>query len=76
MADLALALARQIANRAERPPFVETAPQQDPHASGNVYGTYARRGEGPGSIDLSGVLNRADGRQVGRYLPIIVNAAQ
>jgi uncharacterized protein (TIGR02099 family) len=42
------------------------------HASGNVYGSYARRGEGPGSLDLSGVLNRADGRKVGRYLPIIL----
>jgi len=42
------------------------------HASGNVYGSYARRGEGPGSIDLSGVLNRADGKQVGRYLPSIL----
>jgi uncharacterized protein (TIGR02099 family) len=42
------------------------------HASGNVYGTYARHGAGPGTIDLSGVLNRADGRQVGRYLPIIL----
>jgi len=42
------------------------------HASGNVYGSYARRGEGPGSIDLSGVLNRADGRQVGRYLPSLL----
>ncbi|HEX5769074.1 MAG TPA: DUF3971 domain-containing protein, partial [Burkholderiales bacterium] len=42
------------------------------HASGNVYGSYARRDEGPGSIDLSGVLNRADGREVGRYLPHVV----
>ena len=33
------------------------------------HGSYARRDEGPGSIDLSGVLNRADGREVGRYLP-------
>ncbi len=30
VADLALALARQIANRAERPPFVETVQQQRP----------------------------------------------
>ncbi|HEV3007580.1 MAG TPA: YhdP family protein, partial [Burkholderiales bacterium] len=37
-------------------------------ASGNVYGSYVHRGEGP-SIDLSGVLNRADARQVARYLP-------
>jgi uncharacterized protein (TIGR02099 family) len=45
------------------------------HASGNVYGTYAHHGAGPGTIDLSGVLNRADGRQVGRYLPIILPEA-
>jgi uncharacterized protein (TIGR02099 family) len=45
------------------------------HASGNVYGTYARHGAGPGTIDLSGVLNRADGRQVGRYLPTILPEA-
>ena len=45
VADLALALARQLANRAERPAFVETVQEQDPHASGNVgavsgYGPY------------------------------------
>jgi hypothetical protein len=45
VADLALALARQLANRPERPQFVDTTPQQDPHASGNVgavsgYGPY------------------------------------
>ena len=45
VADLALALARQLANRAQRPPFVETVQQQDPHSSGNVgavsgYGPY------------------------------------
>lgn len=46
VADLALALARQLANRTERPAFVETVQQeQDPHASGNVgavsgYGPY------------------------------------
>ena len=45
VADLALALARQLANRAERPPFVETVQEQDPHSSGNVgavsgYGPY------------------------------------
>ena len=42
------------------------------HASGNVYGSYAHRGEGPGTLDLSGVLNRADGRFTGRYLPKIL----
>ena len=45
VADLALALARQLANRTERPQFVETIQQQDPHSSGNVgavsgYGPY------------------------------------
>jgi hypothetical protein len=46
VADLALALIRQLANRAQRPPFVETIQQeQDPHSSGNVgavsgYGPY------------------------------------
>ena len=45
VADLALALARQLANRSTRPEFVETVQQQDPHSSGNVgavsgYGPY------------------------------------
>ena len=46
VADLALALARQLANRAQRPPFVETVQeQQNPHSTGNVgavsgYGPY------------------------------------
>lgn len=44
------------------------------HVSGNVYGSYVHRGEGPGSIDLSGVLNRADARHVGRYLPTALPA--
>jgi hypothetical protein len=45
VADLALALARQLANRAERPAFVETVQEQNPHSTGNVgavsgYGPY------------------------------------
>jgi len=45
VADLALALARQLANRGQRPEFVETVQEQDPHTSGNVgavsgYGPY------------------------------------
>ena len=42
------------------------------HASGNVYGSYTRDGPGLGSLDLSGVLNRADARYVGRYLPSVL----
>src|SRR5688572_12630572 len=45
------------------------------HASGNVFGSYSRRGEGPGSIDLSGVLNRVDAGQMARYLPSILPEA-
>jgi len=41
----------------------------NPHASGNLFGSYAWRGEGPGTIDLSALLNRADGKSVARYLP-------
>jgi uncharacterized protein (TIGR02099 family) len=39
------------------------------HASGNLFGSYVDRGEGPGTIDLSAVLNRADAGSVARYLP-------
>ena len=44
VADLALALAQQLANRAERPEFVDTA-KHEPHTSGSVgavsgYGPY------------------------------------
>jgi uncharacterized protein (TIGR02099 family) len=39
------------------------------HASGNLFGSYTSRGEGPGSIDLSAVLNRADAGHIARYLP-------
>jgi uncharacterized protein (TIGR02099 family) len=39
------------------------------HASGNLFGGYAYRGEGPGIIDLSAILNRADAKNLARYLP-------
>jgi uncharacterized protein (TIGR02099 family) len=39
------------------------------HASGNLFGSYTRADDGPGSLDLSAVLNRADARHVERYLP-------
>jgi hypothetical protein len=45
VADLALALVRQLANRNGRPEFVDTVQEQDPHSTGNVgavsgYGPY------------------------------------
>jgi C-terminal processing protease CtpA/Prc len=45
VADLALALTRQLTNRKQRPEFVETVQQENPHSTGNVgavsgYGPY------------------------------------
>ena len=43
----------------------------NPHFSGSASGTYAwQEGAGPGTIDLSARLSRADGSQVVRYLPL------
>jgi uncharacterized protein (TIGR02099 family) len=39
------------------------------HLSGNAHGSYTSAAEGPGIIDLSAQFNRADGRQLERYLP-------
>ena len=39
------------------------------HLSGNLFGSYALRAEGPGTLDLSGIFNRVDGSAIGRYLP-------
>ncbi|HXM83562.1 MAG TPA: YhdP family protein [Burkholderiales bacterium] len=38
--------------------------------SGNAFGSYAYTGSGPGTIDLSAQLNRVDGAQTARYLPL------
>jgi uncharacterized protein (TIGR02099 family) len=38
--------------------------------SGNAFGAYATTGEGPGTIDLSAVLSRADARHLAHYLPL------
>ena len=40
------------------------------HLSGNASGAYTYTGSGPGTIDLSAQLNRADGAQIARYLPL------
>jgi uncharacterized protein (TIGR02099 family) len=39
------------------------------HLSGNLFGSWARRGEGPGTLELSAILGRADASAVERYLP-------
>ncbi|HZX32203.1 MAG TPA: YhdP family protein [Rhodocyclaceae bacterium] len=42
-------------------------------AAGWARGIYHYGGEGPGEIDLSATLTRADGRAVWRYMPSVVN---
>jgi uncharacterized protein (TIGR02099 family) len=37
--------------------------------AGTAYGTYTWTGDGPGVIDLSAQITRADGKQTARYLP-------
>jgi uncharacterized protein (TIGR02099 family) len=38
--------------------------------AGTAYGNYAWGGDGPGTIDLSAQLSRADGKSTARYLPL------
>src|SRR5690349_5867214 len=38
--------------------------------SGNAFGSYAYGGEGPGVLDVSAVLNRADAKNLPHYLPL------
>ena len=40
------------------------------HAAGTAFGSYAFSGDGPGTIDLSANLSRAEGRFVAKYLPL------
>jgi uncharacterized protein (TIGR02099 family) len=39
------------------------------HLSGNLFGAWSGRGEGPGRLELSAILGRADASAVERYLP-------
>ena len=40
------------------------------HAAGTAFGSYAFTGEGPGVVDLSAQLGRADGKFTAKYLPL------
>jgi uncharacterized protein (TIGR02099 family) len=42
-------------------------------ATGSAQGSYHNSGDGPGSIDLTAVLSKADARAVWRYLPAAIN---
>ncbi|MDR2787402.1 MAG: TIGR02099 family protein [Candidatus Accumulibacter sp.] len=44
-----------------------------PEAAGSAKGTYRATGDGPGVIDMSAALERADARAVWRYLPRVVS---
>lgn len=44
-----------------------------PDAAGIAQGSYRKHAEGPGSIDLTATLSRADARAVWRYLPAAIN---
>ncbi|HSG22049.1 MAG TPA: DUF3971 domain-containing protein, partial [Azonexus sp.] len=45
-----------------------------PAAAGSARGSYRFSGDGPGEIDLSANVDRADARAVWRYMPHVVNA--
>ncbi len=42
----------------------------NPDLAGSAFGTYRWTGEGPGELDLSAQLSRADGRRTAKYLPL------
>ncbi|WP_319241127.1 YhdP family protein [uncultured Propionivibrio sp.] len=46
-----------------------------PDAAGTAQGRYRNSGEGPGTIDLTAALTRADARAVWRYMPRVVGDA-
>jgi uncharacterized protein (TIGR02099 family) len=46
------------------------------HLAGSVSGSYRGAAEGRGSVDLRGMLIRADARQVWRYLPVTAAVTQ
>ncbi|MDY0012472.1 MAG: YhdP family protein [Rhodocyclaceae bacterium] len=53
--------------------FVDKAEFDNQDASGQAVGNYLVAADGPGVIDLSARLTRADGAAVWRYMPLVVN---
>lgn len=45
----------------------------NPHLAGNGFVTYVTATQGPGTLDLSGTITRADGPQLRRYLPRVLS---
>jgi uncharacterized protein (TIGR02099 family) len=55
---------------------VRNASFANEHAVGSVAGSYRSETEGPGRVDLSGSLVRAEARQVWRYVPVALAGTQ
>jgi uncharacterized protein (TIGR02099 family) len=55
---------------------VRNASFANEHAVGSVAGSYRGAAEGPGSVDLSGTLVRAEARQIWRYMPVALAGTQ
>ncbi|WP_415035447.1 YhdP family protein [Azonexus sp.] len=53
---------------------IERVQFDSPDAHGSAQGRYRYDGAGPGEIDLTAKIDRADGRAVWRYMPHAVNA--
>lgn len=53
---------------------LKNASFQNADAMGEASGHYRRNGQGPGEIDLSAKVTRADGGAVWRYMPLVVGA--
>ena len=51
---------------------IERAAFANPHVAGKVAGTYQVVPGQPGIIDLTGSLERGDGREAWRYLPLVI----
>ncbi|MBL8445539.1 MAG: TIGR02099 family protein [Zoogloeaceae bacterium] len=52
---------------------IEQARFENPDAAGTFSGSYVLTDDGPGLVDLSADLSRADGEAVWRYLPLALN---
>jgi len=55
---------------------IKNATFTNEHMAGSASGSYRSAAQGPGSVDLSGMLIRAEARQVWRYMPVSVPAPQ
>ena len=55
---------------------IKNATFSNPHLAGSVSGSYRGAARGPGIVDLSGMLSRAEARQIWRYVPVSAPVTQ